>query len=284
MAQPLTIEVGTVLTGYRHICEMVRAHGDVVAPRGQKVREVRGATIFVEDVTRDTIPVGIGRDCNVAIGAVEALNLVAGVSTPQLLAKVAPVFERFMDGEVLAGAYGPRIRWQVPSVVERLSDDGDSRQAIVQIWDPASDAFGVTKDMPCTLGFQFFIRHGELEMHTMMRSNDVWLGLAYDIAMFSALHGTIAAALGVDQGPITHRVGSLHLYERDAEKVDALEDVGAVADVIPPLGLDYEAVHVAQGVARRILAGKHNPSTRTELWYAETIKEWVPNPYLQTQG
>src|SRR5690606_26043016 len=58
--------------------------------------------------------------------------------------------------------------------------------------------------------------------YTVMRSNDLWLGLPYDIMMFTRLQSAMAWALGVRVGKYVHTTFSLHLYERDIPKVDHL--------------------------------------------------------------
>lgn len=261
----------TVREGYRDLCVAVR-DGDECPSRHGPTRELVGATIVVHDVTRDTMPVGLNRGVNLAIGAIESLNLVGGVSTPARLARVAPMFAQFMDGEVLHGAYGPRIRNQLTAAIDALVDDETTRQAIIQIWDPAYDQPGV-RDLPCTLGFQFMVRGSPRALTTIttMRSNDVWWGFAYDIAQFSALHLTVANVLGVTPGPIIHRPGSLHIYEPHWDLVDALELTSYVE--VPPLGLEALGAYEAQLRARDLLDGRATPRNATERWYDRVIHE-----------
>jgi thymidylate synthase len=49
-------------------------------------------------------------------------------------------------------------------------------------------------------------------MHTTMRSNDVWLGLPYDLFTATILQELMAGWLGVELGTYHHHVDSLHLY------------------------------------------------------------------------
>jgi len=51
-----------------------------------------------------------------------------------------------------------------------------------------------------------------------MRSNDVWLGMPYDIWCFTCIQILIAQELGVEVGSYIHQPGSLHLYEKNWEK------------------------------------------------------------------
>jgi thymidylate synthase len=56
-------------------------------------------------------------------------------------------------------------------------------------------------------------------MTTMMRSNDVWFGLPYDIVFFTEVQKYIARKMGITAGVYTHFVVSLHMYLRDEEKL-----------------------------------------------------------------
>lgn len=162
----LTHRARTVRLAYGAVCAAIRDHGARgLEPRGQRIRELRAFTLIVEDPTTDAMPHGMGRNLSPAIGAAEALTLIGGVSDPALMARITPNFRRFMDGGNLAGAYGPRVRWQWPEVQRRLESDEHSRQAVVTIFDPAYDLYGEARDVPCTLTLQFFLRDAELELH-----------------------------------------------------------------------------------------------------------------------
>ena len=51
-----------------------------------------------------------------------------------------------------------------------------------------------------------------------MRSNDIWLGLPYDMAFFTVILQIVAKATGLTVGRYYHTVGDLHLYERHWRK------------------------------------------------------------------
>ena len=61
-----------------------------------------------------------------------------------------------------------------------------------------------------------FRRSGdELHSHVVMRSSDAWLGLPYDVFVFSMLQHYIAAYLGptVAPGKLTYTLMNGHIYE-----------------------------------------------------------------------
>jgi thymidylate synthase len=216
------IVVHDLQLGYRQVVAEVIEFGEPVAPRGRPTRELRGVEIIVQDPSR-TLPMHVGRKVNSSIAAVEALQLIGGVLHPELLTNASDAFREFMDGGTFHGGYGQRVRSQLPIAVRRLVDDPDTRQAVVTIWDPVHDLFveGV-RDYPCTISLHFLIRNELLELHTHMRSNDVWRGLAYDAFVFTQLQQAVARSLGREAGPYHHHAVSLHLYADDLNNASAM--------------------------------------------------------------
>lgn len=268
------LKIHDMQNGYCHVVAQVREHGVKVAPRGQETREVMGALIELENPAR-SLPVGVGRGLNTRIAAVEALQLIGGVSHPEHMTRISSNMENFMDGGTFHGAYGPRIRAQMPTVVRRLRHDPDTRQALVTIWDPALDAhIEGMHDYPCTISLQFFIRDGAVVMHTHMRSNDVWWGLAYDVFQFTQLQFTVANVLRLPVGPYYHHVNSLHAYTRDFAAMDKLHLYDYTSHPgVTGFGLPHEVWNDASAAARAVLLRDDNRAvcTASERWYTEKI-------------
>lgn len=125
------------------------------------------------------------------------------------------------DGKTCNSAYGYLLMSepfnQIEQVIQILKNDKNSRRAVMNINRP--DMFrGTTKDSPCTISVQYMIRNSKLHCFVNMRSNDVWLGLPYDIVFFTELQKYVAARLSVDVGFYYHNAASLHLYDRDINK------------------------------------------------------------------
>lgn len=275
----MQIPITDMPTGYALVIDAV-LRGDKVAPRGIATREILDATIIIEDPAI-SLPLNCGRKLNPAIGAAEALQLISGRSFPQLMTRITSNFGQFMDGEVLHGSYGPRLRYQIPKVLDVLRDDPDSRQAVATIWDPAYDGYGDVKDTPCTTMLQWTIRKGKLNMHTRMRSNDVWWGLAYDAFQFTQLQINMACALGLEVGKYYHHVTSLHVYERDLE---AAREVGVAKWVDVPEGQCTQPLAVEHGegwetIRHRAELLLHGAYEYVNIggcaWYKETLGSHV---------
>lgn len=265
--------------GYRQLVEAVELYGRRRAPRGMKTSELPGATFVLKDPTK-AFPLNIGRKFGRAIAAAEALSLVGGVTDPALMLSVGANFGRFLDGGYLHGAYGPRIRGHLPTVVEKIREDKDTRQAVLQIWDARYDQAGWTpRDLPCTLTIVLSAYDGKLEADVTMRSNDVWWGTAHDVPMFTMLQLTVASALGLDPGPYTHHAVSLHMYDRDLEEADKLHEpeFPGADEHVPWVGVESPA-GIEQGMerARAIIQGApYAMPSPTEKWCIDTLAPHV---------
>ncbi|UQU66830.1 thymidylate synthase [Couchioplanes caeruleus] len=212
----LEVTAGSANELYAAVCRDVLAQGHRAAPRGMATTEVLGAHLRLTEPRRRFIHVPPVRVLNPAFAVAEALWILSGSDEPWIFT-YNRALERYADDGRLQGAYGPRMRrWhdeldQVDHVRRLLARDPDSRQAVIQLYDPQRDTRG-HRDVPCTLNYRFFLRHGRLEMHTTMRSNDVWLGLPYDLYTATMLQELMAGWLGVQVGTYHHHVDSLHLY------------------------------------------------------------------------
>lgn len=254
--------------------EEVRDNGVKSSPRAQATRELTWMQLFVHDPM--TFPIEThGRVFKDVIGVLEGLSLVGEFNVPETFTDRVNKFGHFMDGGVLWGAYGQRAHGTMAGVVALLSRDPASRQAVVTFFDSDRDLDRDKKDIPCTISAQFLLRDGSLDLGISMRSNDLWLGTPYDFAQFSILQASVAQALNVKVGHYVHRVGSLHLYERDVPKTAAIAWSGAPSMPFPlwnPAVIDSYAgrldrVMAIQRRARRLaLDPGFLPATDFERW------------------
>ena len=215
------IEVDDLQDGYLEVVSRVMQTGQRRSPRGIPTLDISNAIIVLRDPSR-AIPVGVGRQPNLRIGAAEVAQFIAGVSHPKMLTSITKNFEQFVEYDRMYGAYGPRVYAQFPSVVALFNRDPDTRQAGVTVTRP-DDIMISTRDVPCTLDVRFALNNGRLDCGVIMRSNDVIWGLTYDAWVFTAAQHALAYALGVEVGVYTHHALSLHIYDqRDQGIIDRL--------------------------------------------------------------
>lgn len=127
------------------------------------------------------------------------------------------------------GAYGKRIRShygfdQLEKAYQTLQNKPESRQVVIQIYDtkvdfPMDNGIPRDADIPCNICSMLKVREGRLEWSQIMRSNDVILGLPYNIVQFTGLQEILAGWLELEVGTYNHYSDSLHLYQRDVEKI-----------------------------------------------------------------
>lgn len=157
----------------------------------------------------------------------ELIWYLSGEAAITRIVPYAPQYEKFANEGIAYGAYGARMKYldngnQLFEVIEFLKTNPETRQAVVQLWDKEDLRLGQTgkiNDLPCTLSWQFLIRDDELNMTTTMRSNDLWLGFPYDCFVNSCIQQIIANELNLDVGTYVHNVCSMHIYEKDLQKI-----------------------------------------------------------------
>jgi len=267
------IELKDGVDGYVDLVKHVLNNGQEAAPRGMKTLEIEDAVIHIDNIY-NTLPLGVGRGTVPGIGAVEACQLLSGTSYPSLVIAIGPQFANYTENNGLFhGAYGLRTRGQYDVIIERLKQDPDSRQAVVTIWNPQFDLQPAKRDYPCTILHQFRIRNNKLNMSVYMRSNDVWLGAAYDFFQFTRVQLAMCSVLGIEPGSYSHHVGSLHIYETHYEVAEDLKKTDKV-EIFPFIsGETWEAVEAS---ALRALDAVLNRDSRGDLsasegWYADSM-------------
>lgn len=192
----------------------------VVTSRNGDMREILGATFVLEEPSACWL-YNERRNASPVYAAAEALWYFLETDSIDMIKRYAPQYENFADGGRAYGAYGPRISSpvkQLECVIKVLRDAPHSRQAVVVMWRNTDLEIITTenavKDVPCTLTWQFLVRDNKLHMHCSMRSQDIWLGMPYDVFANCTIMKLIANELNLEPGHYKHSVGSFHLYEK----------------------------------------------------------------------
>lgn len=253
----------------------------ICSPRGQRVKENIATTLTLFN-PRARLLANPEREVNYGFGVGEFLWYWAG---RQDLASMLYYNKRMKDfsdnGSTLNSAYGYRMKTEEYAGVSKygavvyssqwhtckqtLLKDKDSRRAILLINKP-SDQFSAelvgSKDVPCTLSLQFFIRENALHLHAHMRSNDAFWGLTYDLFSFTLFQECMLLELqdagmrDLKLGQYIHTAGSLHIYERHFEMADSVENAYLdnrfqLAAPMEPIDLEGLALLVEQEEALR---------------------------------
>jgi thymidylate synthase len=161
------------------------------------------------------------------------------------------------DGETSYSAYGDIVFNrhgfnQVEKIIQLLCDDPESRRAVINFNVPNENVIK-TKDEICTIALQFLIRDGKLNCTGIMRSNDVWYGLPYDVIFFTELTKYIAKRLNIPYGTYTHNVVSLHVYERN------YDDIVNLAESNNKITVDFERMMIYKFILENLVEKSENP-------------------------
>lgn len=243
--------------------EIVNSYGEEVESRIGKTRHITNATIVVKDPYHN---ICLNRVRNMSLKYVigEIKWYMSGSNKVADIAKYAKMWSSLTDdGETVNSAYGYRIFHkfgfdQLQFCIDKLKANPYDRQAVIHIKEADNRP---TKDTPCTCLLQFTYQHGKLNLHTYMRSNDIWLGIPYDMAFFTVLLQIVCTATGLSCGSYFHTVGDLHLYERHWDK----PVIDSVDEALFEEGWDY-TMETPESI-EKILAGEMPDSLLLrELW------------------
>jgi thymidylate synthase len=245
----LTVTAGSASELFAQACHAVLAAGRLAAPRGLPTVEVLGASLTLTDPRRRLVDTPPARVINPAFAVAETMWILSGSDDPWIYLYNERLAEYADDGRLM-GAYGPRLRrWrgttdQLAYVRQALAADPATRRAVIQLYDPEADACG-HKDVPCTLGYRFFLRDGLLHMHTTMRSQDLWLGFCYDIFTATILQELLAGWLGAGLGRYQLTIDSLHLYAHDVPRAQRVPAAAGPGPRMAALATPWESLDAA---------------------------------------
>lgn len=180
------------------------------------------------------------------------------------------------QGDVFYGAYGERVRSrygfdQLERAAAVLAANPEQRQVVLQIWDPKTDfptenGQSRSPDIPCNVTAMLKVVDSKLEWLQVMRSNDLVLGLPYNLIQWTCLQEVMAGWMNIDVGSYVHVSDSLHIYERDLDTYEAAapEDDSRLTDLRLPQGLSKQVFSELEQVVEA-LAKTQDTHVATEL-------------------
>jgi thymidylate synthase len=224
--KPVKIVRSNIGEAWADLLRHLVTDGNSMSPRGKKTWETVDLKFVVTDL-RNNVLVDMVRKPQYRFMVAEWLWIWFGRDDVASIAQYNSRIAEFSDdGLTFAGAYGPMVAGQWNRVMNFLSHDVDSRQAVIQIFRPME---GYTKDTPCTISLQFLVRNGCLNCIANMRSSDAWLGLPYDFFNFSMLANIMAAELRLRTGWLSMNLGSSHLYDENRAQAETVLQMTATS-------------------------------------------------------
>jgi len=107
---------------------------------------------------------------------------------------------------------------QIQQLVDGIKRDPNGRRHILTAWNPTD----VPKMAlpPCHLLSQFVVIGGKLSCMMTIRSNDVFLGLPFNIASYALLTHLLGKATGYPPGELIVSFGDMHIYDNHLDAVE----------------------------------------------------------------
>lgn len=111
---------------------------------------------------------------------------------------------------------------QIQYVIDEIKNNPDSRRIIMCNW----DAKNVSRMAlpPCHVLFQVVVRGDILDGIMYQRSADMFLGVPFNVASYSALLYILAKITGKHPGRLIVHFGDVHIYSNHREQAESLND------------------------------------------------------------
>ena len=233
----LTINCNSLNEGYQYLINALQVAGKQSLGRQQgAIHELLDVELVLSDPRKSVLSLPI-RNMSRRYAAGELLCYIRGTNKKEDFEFYSKSWDKLANPDgTINSAYGYRMFHPVFDgntetrfhyALTQLLENSDTKNAIIMLRDDSDLHPAHQKDRCCTLCLCFNIRDGKLNCRTIMRSQDLWLGLPYDVFCFTRLmqimlynyNSACEKGKEVQLGTYTHQVLNLHLYERDWQKV-----------------------------------------------------------------
>ena len=126
-------------------------------------------------------------------------------------------------GKEFAGTIGTAYGWIVnkyqltQSLIETLKTDPANRRMIMSLW---QNEWLPTAALPsCVWNSQWNVTGKKLNVMVTVRSNDVPLGMPFNVSQYATLCYLIAQVTGLEPGQMTYVINNAHIYENQIDGI-----------------------------------------------------------------
>ncbi len=155
--------------------------GDDVVVRNSATRELRSQLVEIERPGERVVAIP-GRNNNIFASIAESMWVLAVATTSHSSGQLAPrctVLGRRKSpgGRIRPAAAELDGTDQLREIIELLTADPESRRAVAVLYDPSRDMVD-SLDVPCNNWLHFLRRDGQIHLHVVARSTDIWWGFS----------------------------------------------------------------------------------------------------------
>jgi thymidylate synthase len=126
-------------------------------------------------------------------------------------------------GKEFAHTIGTAYGWVVrryqltQGLIETIKNDPTNRRMIMSLW---QNEFLPTAALPsCAWNTQWSVMGGRLNVMVTVRSNDVPLGMPFNVTQYAVMCHLIAQVCGLKPGQMTYVINDAHIYENQVEGI-----------------------------------------------------------------
>ncbi|WP_332695806.1 thymidylate synthase [Halalkalibacter lacteus] len=106
---------------------------------------------------------------------------------------------------------------QILYIIKEIKRNPDSRRLLCNAW--SASELENQQLPPCHYAFQFYVNEGKLSCMFNMRSNDVFLGLPFNIASYALLTHLIAYECNLEVGELIYTGADVHIYSNHIDQI-----------------------------------------------------------------
>jgi thymidylate synthase len=107
---------------------------------------------------------------------------------------------------------------QLKNIINEIKSNPNSRRLLVSAWNPLTNDYAALPS--CHYAFQFYVSNNKLSCMFNMRSNDIFLGLPYNIASYALLTHMIARECNLQVGELIYSGADVHIYHNHFDAVN----------------------------------------------------------------
>lgn len=218
---------------FPHIYETIRQHGDTeVCRNGAIIHSMHNVTI---DIEPDCLPLCQGRNLSLSYLEKEFEFYKSGSNLLEDALNCSKFWSKCSDdGKTINSNYGKLLLHdknskgfsQFEHAYNCLMNNIQSKKAVMTVYN--NENAYISNDNPCTMFVAFFVQDSMLNMQVVMRSNDLFYGLPYDLPWYRAVQIAMLKCLHANReyeyirlGHYLHTAVNLHYYERNEDAIHA---------------------------------------------------------------